>query len=375
MTTQTTTTPAVSPLMEIALRIREMRRITGFTEKEMAEKTGVTEAEYRSYETGTVDLPFTFLHKCSLAFGLELTDLLEGQSAKLSSYSVTRRGCGLITAAEDGITIRNLAAPNTGCLHDYQLSTGDMKVLNKADVFLINGAGMESYLTRVMDTFPKLPVVDASAGITLLTEDGMGEYVDDHDHEHEEEDADDHGHHHAGEANAHIWLDAQNAIQMVDNLADGLISAMPQYEAQIEQNRADYVSRLAALDEELKATLTAVPNKNIVTFHEAFPYFARAYGLTVAAVVNHEPGDALSPAQLAELVRTIRELNNPPLFTEPQYDDMAAQTISRETGAPIYTLDPVVTGPETDVPLTYYEDRMRENMQTLLVALTPAEGE
>lgn len=278
-----------------------------------------------------------------------------------------------LTQGIDGITIRNLAAPNTGCLHDYQLSTGDMKVLNKADVFLINGAGMESYLTRVMDTFPKLPVVDASAGITLLTEDGMDEYVDDHDHE--EEDADDHGHHHAGEANAHIWLDAQNAIQMVDNLADGLISAMPQYEAQIEQNRADYVSRLTALDAELKATLAAVPNKNIVTFHEAFPYFARAYGLTVAAVVNHEPGDALSPAQLAELVRTIRELNNPPLFTEPQYDDMAAQTISRETGAPIYTLDPVVTGPETDVPLTYYEDRMRENMQTLLVALTPAEGE
>lgn len=280
-----------------------------------------------------------------------------------------------LTQGIDGITIRNLAAPNTGCLHDYQLSTGDMKVLNKADVFLINGAGMESYLTRVMDTFPKLPVVDASAGITLLTEDGMDEYVDDHDHDHEEEDADDHGHHHAGEANAHIWLDAQNAIQMVDNLADGLISAMPQYEAQIEQNRADYVSRLTALDAELKATLADVPNKNIVTFHEAFPYFARAYGLTVAAVVNHEPGDALSPAQLAELVRTIRALDNPPLFTEPQYDDMAAQTISRETGAPIYTLDPVVTGPETDVPLTYYEDRMRENMQTLLVALTPAEGE
>ena len=95
----------------------------------------------------------------------------------------------------------------------------------------------------------------------------MDEYVDDHDRE--EEDADDHGHHHAGEANAHIWLDAQNAIQMVDNLADGLISAMPQYEAQIEQNRADYVARLAAPDAELKETLAAVPNKNIVTFHES----------------------------------------------------------------------------------------------------------
>ena len=189
-----------------------------------------------------------------------------------------------LTQGIDGITIRNLAAPNTGCLHDYQLSTGDMKVLNKADVFLINGAGMESYLTRVMDTFPKLPVVDASAGIALLTEDGMDEYVDDHDHDHEDEDADDHGHHHAGEANAHIWLDAQNAIQMVDNLADGLISAMPQYEAQIEQNRADYVACLTALDEELKETLAAVPNKNIVTFHEAFPYFARAYGWCALSV-------------------------------------------------------------------------------------------
>ncbi len=74
-------------------------------------------------------------------------------------------------------------------------------------------------------------------------------------------------------------------------------------------------------------------------------------------------------------MRNISELKIPPKFTGPQCDDMAAQTISRETGAPIYTLDPVVTGPETDVPLTYYEDRMRENMQTLLVALTPAEGE
>ncbi len=270
-----------------------------------------------------------------------------------------------LTDGIDGLTVRNLAAPNTGCLHDYQLSTGDMKVLNKADVFLINGAGMESYLTRVMETFPKLPVVDASSGITLLSEDGMDEIIDD-------------GEDHTGEANAHIWLDAQNAVAMVNNLAAGLTDAMPQFADQIELNRAAYVERLTALDEELKNGLADVPNKDIVTFHEAFPYFARAYGLNVAAVVNHEPGDAISPATLAQLVETVRALGNPPLFVEPQYDDMAAETLSRETGAPVYTLDPVVTGPETDIPLTYYEDKMRENMQTLLTALTPdsnAEGE
>lgn len=76
----------------------------------MAEKTEVSVEEYHSYEQGTVDFPFTFMHKCALAFGVELTDLLEGQSAKLSSYTVTRRGMGPVTASEDGITIQNMAA-------------------------------------------------------------------------------------------------------------------------------------------------------------------------------------------------------------------------------------------------------------------------
>ena len=99
--------PAANPLMEIAERIREMREIVGYSEAEMAEKTEVSVEQYRSYEQGTVDFPFTFMHKCALAFGVELTDLLEGQSAKLSSYTVTRRGMGPVTASEDGITALN----------------------------------------------------------------------------------------------------------------------------------------------------------------------------------------------------------------------------------------------------------------------------
>ena len=102
--------PAANPLMEIAERIREKREIVGYTEAEMAEKTEVSVEQYRSYEQGTADFPFTFMHKCALAFGVELTDLLEGQSAKLSSYTVTRRGMGQVTASEDGITIQNMAA-------------------------------------------------------------------------------------------------------------------------------------------------------------------------------------------------------------------------------------------------------------------------
>ena len=97
-------------LMEVALRIREMREIVGFSAQEMAERTGVSEEQYLDYERGAADLPFTFLHKCALAFGVELIQLLEGHSAKLSNYPVTRRGMGLVTASEDGIMIQNMAA-------------------------------------------------------------------------------------------------------------------------------------------------------------------------------------------------------------------------------------------------------------------------
>ncbi len=105
MTNQSTATQ----LMDIALRIEDMREILGYSIPKMAELTEVTEDTYRLYVGGTVDLPFSFIHKCAKVFGLELTDLLEGHSAKLSGYTVTRKGKGLVTASEDGITIQDMA--------------------------------------------------------------------------------------------------------------------------------------------------------------------------------------------------------------------------------------------------------------------------
>ena len=96
-------------LLEIALRVREMREISGFSVEEMAQKTDKSVEEYLVYESGTTDFPFSFLHKCAIAFGIDITDLLEGQSAHLSSYTVTRKGQGQETAKEEGIQIQNLA--------------------------------------------------------------------------------------------------------------------------------------------------------------------------------------------------------------------------------------------------------------------------
>lgn len=253
-----------------------------------------------------------------------------------------------------GLEVRNLAAPGTGCLHDYQLQTGDMKVLSEADLFLVNGAGMESYLDHVFSAFPDLPVAEAAAGIPLLTETDaltIGENEDD------------------GEINAHIWLSAANAAVMAENLAKAMEAQFPDRQEKIEDNRKALQARLLALDQELREGLSGLPRNGIITFHEAFPYFARAYGLDIVAVVNREPGETLTPAQLAQLAEAIVALDAPPLFVEPQYEDLSARTLAAETGAAIYTLDPVVTGPEEDVPPDYYETVMRRNMETLREAL------
>ncbi len=101
---------SVNQLMDIAMRIRDMREILGYSTQKMAELTDIPEVLYREYEAGTTDLPFTFMHKCAKVFGLEITDLLEGHSAKLSGYTVTRKGRGMVTASEDGITIQDMAS-------------------------------------------------------------------------------------------------------------------------------------------------------------------------------------------------------------------------------------------------------------------------
>ncbi len=103
------TTVSKDKLKDVARRIREMREIDGISTTEMAKKTEVSESEYAEYENGLRDFPFTFLHKCALVFRIGLTDLLEGQSAHLSSYTVTRKGEGQETAKESGIEIRNMA--------------------------------------------------------------------------------------------------------------------------------------------------------------------------------------------------------------------------------------------------------------------------
>lgn len=246
----------------------------------------------------------------------------------------------------DEITLESMAAPETGCLHDYQLLAGDMIKLASADAFIACGAGMEAYLPDILSQFPDMTVIDCAQGIALIPEE---------ESEDEEE----------IEYNAHTWLDVQNAIKIVQTIADEASRLYPQYQAQIQQNAASYIDSLQSLDDTLRQMLQPVQGKQIVTFHEAFPYFAKAYGLRIAAVINEEHENTLSPAKLAQVIKAVQDAGVPPLFTEPQYSADAAFAVAAETGAKIYTLDPLASG-EYDAKA--YERGMIANAEALLEA-------
>lgn len=252
------------------------------------------------------------------------------------------------------VTVVNLAGESAGCLHDYQLKTRDMATLEKADALIINGGGMEQFMDKVIGQQPQLPVIDAGSGIEML----CGEEAPDHqghDHEHEI-------------VNAHVWLNPELAIRQVQSIANGLAIVDAQNAQRYQENASAYIARIEALHSELKESLAPLSGSEIVTFHEAFDYFADAYGLHVAAVIAGDSGEEPSTRQIAKMCDLVNGLSVKALFTEPQYPAKSAETIARETGAKVYTLDPVVSG---DGSMDSYETLMRENARVLREALLP----
>ncbi len=249
-----------------------------------------------------------------------------------------------VTRDVPGVEVINMTKPQTGCLHDYQLTPEDLKTLERANAFVINGAGMEAFLDKTLQQQPQLKVVDASKNISLLTDQ-------------------------TGEENPHVWVSITNHILQVQNIAGQLAVLDPANAGQYKKNAEEYGKKLAVLRDTLQKTVADVPQREIITFHEAFPYFAKEFNLTIVAVIEREPGTDPSPKELAETIKTVKESRIKALFVEPQYSTKAAQTIARETGAKVYTLDPVVTGEAKPGAYDDYIRIMEKNSKTLREAL------
>ena len=267
----------------------------------------------------------------------------DGQLHIVTSFYPMYIATANITKGVEGVQLTNMTKPQTGCLHDYQLTTDDMKTLEKADVFVANGADMESFLDKVIKEHKNLTVIDASKDISLLEENGQ--------------------------PNPHVWLDVDNAIKQVENISQQLCDADPNHAEAYKANAAVYIGKLKELQAYMNNELKDISHRDIVTFHEAFPYFAQEFNLNIIKVIEREPGTEPSPQELEDIIKDVNKLPAKVLFTEPQYSQTAAETIARETGAHIYALDPIVTGEANEQALDAYINAMKQNTQTLKEAL------
>ncbi len=243
-----------------------------------------------------------------------------------------------------GVELINMTEPQTGCLHDYQLIPADLKTLERADAFVINGAGMEAFMDKVIKQQPDLDIIEASKGIELLKDDN-------------------------GEENPHVWVSISGAVTEVKNIAEGLAASDTKNAAAYRENADRYAKLLEQQREKMHQQLDGFKNKDIVTFHEAFPYFAKEFGLDIVSVVEREPGTEPSAGELAGLIDKIRDTKVKVLFAEPQYSQKSADSIAKETGAKVYMLDPVATG-EKDAPADSYIKAMDENLKVLVEAFS-----
>jgi zinc/manganese transport system substrate-binding protein len=241
--------------------------------------------------------------------------------------------------------------------HDFQLAPSNVKKLADADLLIINGAGIEDWLDDLVKKSgnKNLVVVDTSKGIKLVeSPEEIAIAGGGHGHHHH------HGHGHGG--NPHIWLDPIIAQKQAANIVAALQKADQEHAAAYAENGKTYSAKLAALDTRYRATLAPLPNKNLVTFHDAFPYLAARYGLNYVGAIAEFPEKDPTPRQLASLVDKIRELKVGVLFAETGYAPGLLQRIAEQTGAKVSTLDTLEVGKGTP---DAYLDRMEKNLASL----------
>jgi zinc transport system substrate-binding protein len=261
-----------------------------------------------------------------------------------------------LTDGISDIEVDSLTDFSAGCLHDYQLTTNDMKLLSDADVFIINGGGMEEYLGDVLDSYPELKIINLSEGITMLESQT-----------------------HEGEDNPHVWLDPKLYMLQVENAKEGLINYIKDKGNKIDANEAakmissnagSYLEKVSKIAEDMKDILDSVKamvesrniSNKVVVFHDSFAYLSNRAGLEVVYTIELDEDTPLSAGEVAEVINAIRKDNIRYLFTEEQYDDTISNRIENETDAGVYVIDSAVTG---DADKDSYLKAMRRNIATL----------
>jgi zinc transport system substrate-binding protein len=248
--------------------------------------------------------------------------------------------CFASGVAGDLAPVDNLL-PGNASGHDYQLSTQDARKLHNADIVIATGLGLEDSLLRGK---LKAPAVKAAAGIDPIR-----------GHVHED-------HRHGDDTNPHFWHDPVLAAHAVTNILQALQKADPENANGYALNAAACVARMHKLDQEIAALLAPYRGRTLVTYHDAFPYFARRYGLQIAGVVQEVADVEPTARHLSELRALIRDKKIGVIFMEIGSEARRVKQLAADLGVKISTLDPLESGPLSS---TAYEEGMRRNAESI----------
>ncbi len=252
--------------------------------------------------------------------------------------------------------------PKGGEVHTFDPTPSDVTRVADAQLVVMNGLGLDEWLAQIVaDSGSTAPVVELGEDLDIAYIEG-GE-------EHEGQPAaseDPHGH---SGINPHLWLDVANAELYVDKITKALMAADPDDAATYEMNGTAYRARLAELDAWVQMQIDAIPaaNRKLVSFHEAFPYYAAAYGLEIVGTIVEAPGQDPSAGEIAGLVEAIKASGAKAVFTEVQFSPELAEAVASEAGVAV--VSDLYNDSLGDPPVDTYEAMIRWDTEKTVEAL------
>lgn len=242
-----------------------------------------------------------------------------------------------ITDGANNIELTNMADMNTGCIHDYTLLASDMKKIEKADVLIQNGLGLENFISKILNNQKDLAIIDASENISDFIQEESG-------------------------VNPHIWTSITNYIKQVENISKGLMEKNPENAEIYQRNTENYIETLTNLRKIYEVELNYLKGKAAVCLNESFEYLGKELELNLKSIHTSHEESALSAKELKDVIDWMKE-NKATMIIVDRNDDLKnAQTLAEQTGAKIYKLDSALTGSSSK---DAYINSIKENMEVL----------
>ena len=242
-------------------------------------------------------------------------------------YTIAKNIAGNI----EGVMVDNMASHNVGCLHNYTLTTSDLKKIENANVFIYNGLGIENFTSKILSSYPNISMINASNDIDDLIED-----------EHEK--------------NAHIWLSIDKYITQVENVKNDLVKYDENHKEEYEKNAEEYVLKLNELKKKIESSTEQ--KRQCLSFSDSLAYLQETMNLEMRIIETDHEQNGLSAESLADTIKYVKDNNIKNIIIDKQTADNNAKTVANETGAKVYVLDSVLSGENAN-----YIKAMEENLK------------